>query len=125
MNSPHQVKVVIRKQQRHQLALFHAHTMLASQRAANFHAIANNLGGSLNRSLILTRIAGIKQNNGMQIPIAGVKNVANLEIISFPDFLDATQGLRNFRSWYPTVQHVITRRDSAEHAKGVLAPFPK
>ena len=89
MNSPHQVKIIIRKKQWHQFAFFHAHAMLAGQRAANFHAIANDLGRSLNGSLILPRIPRIKQNNGMQISVPGMKNIPNFEIISFTDFPNA------------------------------------
>ena len=61
----------------------------------------------------------------MQIPVARVKNIPDLEAVFLSDLVDAPQRGGQFRPRNHAVLHVICRRDPADRPKRVLAALPK
>ena len=84
------IEALFRKEMTDQLHLLHSHTMLTRNGAACGDTVFENiLAGSL-RPFQLARLAGIEENDGMQISIAGMENIADGEIVAFRDFVDVT-----------------------------------
>src|ERR1700682_1361237 len=125
MHAAHKIEIGVREEQRHEFVFLHADTVFTSERAANFHAVANNFGGDLDGAFELSGIARVVEHDGMKVAITGVKNVADLKARALADFLDAAQGLREFRARNDTVEDVVGGRQTAECAKGILAGFPE
>lgn len=65
VNTAHEIEIGVGEKQGHELGFFHADTVLASERAADFHAVADDFGGRLHGALKLTLVARIVKNDGM------------------------------------------------------------
>src|SRR5713226_7259205 len=94
VDAAHEREVRVGKDERHELAFFHADAMLTGERAAQINAMANDFGGRFDGAAELGGIAGIEENDGMQVAVAGVKNVADGEAVFLADFIDVAKGLR-------------------------------
>src|SRR6266849_10986035 len=92
VDATHEVEVGVGENEGHELGLFHADAVFAGERAADFEAVTDNFGGGLHGAFELSGIAGIVKNDGMQIAIAGVENVADLKTELRADFVDAAEG---------------------------------
>ena len=125
VDAAHEVEIGVGKKKGHEPGLFHADAVLAGERAADFHAVANDFGGSLHGALELTFVAGIVKNNGMKIAVAGVEDVANVEAVLRADFADATKRLRKLGAGNDSVENVVAGGEAAESAEGVFAAFPE
>src|SRR5215469_3555145 len=99
--------------------------MLARERAANFDTIANDFSRCLHGALKLTLVAGIIENNGVEVAVSRMKNIADVEAVAGADFADAAKGLRKLGSRNDAIEDVIAGSEPAECAESVLAAFPK
>lgn len=99
--------------------------MFASERAADFYAVADDFGGGLHGSLELAFVARIVKNDGMKIAVAGMENVADVKAVARADFADAAKGLWKFCAGDDAVKNIIAGGETAESAEGVFAAFPE
>jgi hypothetical protein len=125
MDASHEIEIGVGEDQRHELGLFHADTVLAGERAADFDAVTDDFGGGLHGAFELRGVARIVQNDGVQIAVPGMKNVADLKAELRANLLDAAESLRKFRTRDDAIEDVIAGSEAAERAEGVLAAFPK
>ena len=83
-NAPHQIQLIFSEQKRHQAIFFHAHAVFAGDGTAHFDAEADDFFGGGDGALKLFFFARIEKNDGMEVAVAGMKNIADFEIrISF------------------------------------------
>ena len=61
----------------------------------------------------------------MEIAVTGMKNVADLKTISFGNFGDAAERLRQLGTRDDAVENVVARSEAAESAEGVFTAFPE
>ncbi len=73
----------------------------------------------------LLLVARVEKNDRMQIAVARVKDIADLEAVFFSDFVDAAQRGRKFCSRNHAVLHVIGGREPADGAEGIFAALPQ
>src|ERR1700683_1368298 len=99
--------------------------MLAGDRAPHRDAEADNFVSRRDCPLELLVIPRVKKNDGVQVAIAGVKNIADLESVSAANFADMTQRLREFGARNHTVLHIIGRRKPSNRTKRILSPLPQ
>src|SRR6266478_1156773 len=125
VDAAHEVEVGVGEYERHELGLFHADPMFAGERAADFEAVTDDFGRGLHGAFELGGIAGIVEDDGVQIAVTGVENVADLKTEVRTDFLDATEGLRKFRTRNHAIEDIVAGSETAERAERVLAAFPE
>src|ERR1700761_9045182 len=94
VDAAHEIEIGVVEEERHELAFFHADAVLAGETAAHFDAVADDFCGGFHRSLELFVVAKIVENDGMEIAVAGVEDVADVETEFGTDLLDATERLR-------------------------------
>ena len=78
-----------------------------------------------NRVAELLFVALVEKNDGVQVAVARVKHVADLQAVFLADLADAPQRGRKFRARNHAVLRVVARRQPARRAKRVLAAFPQ
>src|SRR5438477_758414 len=88
---PHHFQIVIGEQQRHHLVFLHAYAVLAGERSAYRDAKRQDVARRRQRPLMLLWNPRIKKYQGMQIAIAGMKNVADSERMLLGDLFDLAQ----------------------------------
>ena len=125
VDAAHEVEVGVGEEKWHQFAFFHANTVFAGEAAANFDAVANDCGGGLHGALELLVVAEIVENDGMEIAVTGVKDVADLESELIADFLNAAQRLWKLGAGNYAVEHVDAGGDATERAERILATLPE
>ena len=125
MDAAHEVEVSVGEYEGHELGFFHADAVFAGERAADFEAVVDNFGGGLHGAFELGGVAGVVEDDGMQIAVAGVENIADLKTELRADFLDAAEGLRKFRTRNHAVEDVAAGSEAAERTEGVFAAFPE
>ncbi len=125
VDAAHEIEIDIGEEERHELGFFHADAVLAGERAADFDAIADDFGGGLEGAFELLFVARIEEHDGMEVAVAGVKNVADLKAVLIADLLDAAESLRELRTGNDAVEDVIARGQAAECAESVFAAFPE
>src|ERR1700722_2948562 len=125
VDAAHEIEIRIGEEKRHEFAFFHADAVFAGEAAADFDAVTNDLRGGFQRTLELFVVAKIVENDGMEIAIAGVEDVADVESELSADFLDAAERLRELRTRDYPVEDIYAGSDAAESAEGVFAAFPE
>src|SRR6266478_1239164 len=125
VDAAHEIEVGVGLEERHELGFFHADAVLAGERAADFDAIADDFGGGLEGAFELLFVARIEEHDGMEVAVAGVKNVADLKAVLIADLLDAAESLRELRTGNDAVEDVIAGGQAAERAESVFAAFPE
>jgi hypothetical protein len=125
MDAAHESEIGVGKDERHKLAFFHADAVLAGESAADLDAIADDFVGGGDGSLEMRGIAGIVKNDGVEIAVAGMKDVADLESVGFSDFRNAAKGLRELGAWDDAVENVIAGSEPAKRAESVFATLPE
>ena len=85
MHAAHQVKIGVAEKQRHEFIFFHAHAVFAGQRATQLDTIAEDFMGSGDGVFKLPRIARIVEDDGMQVAVAGMKDIADGETVFLAD----------------------------------------
>src|SRR3989442_597860 len=111
MHAAHEIEISVGEKKRHEFALF--------------HAIADDLGGGFEGAFELRGIPGIVEDDGVQVAVAGVKNIADLKAVLLADLLDAAQRLRKFRTRNNAVENIIAGSKAAKRAESVFAAFPE
>jgi hypothetical protein len=96
VNAAHEYEIGVIEEERHEFAFFHTDAVFAGEAAADFDAVADDFGRGLHGALELLVVADIVENDGMEVAIASVKDVADVEAELSADFLDATESLRKF-----------------------------
>ena len=125
MNAAHEIEVGVGKKKRHELGLFHADAVLTGERAAHFHAVADDFGGGLHGAFELTFVAWIVENDGMKVAIPGMEDIAYIEAVARADFPDMAKRLRKFGARDNAVEDIVAGGEAAESAEGILAAFPE
>ena len=125
VDAAHEIEIGVGENERHELGLFHADAMFAGERAADFEAVADDLGGGLHSAFELRGIARIVEDDGVEVAVTGVKNIADLKAELRADLLNAAKGLRKLRTRDDAIEDVIAGREAAECSESVLAPFPE
>jgi hypothetical protein len=121
VHAAHERKIRVGKEKRHQLAFLHADAVLAGQAAANLHAIADDFGGDFHGALKLRGVSRIEQHDGMQIAVAGVKNITDEAAVFLTELLNVTKRLRKLASRNDAVKNIVARSDTAEGTERVFA----
>ncbi len=124
-HAAHHVEIGFAEEQRHQAIFFHADAVFAGDRAAHFDAELNDFVGGGDDAAELRFVARVEKNQRVQVAVARVKNIADLEAVLHADFIDAAQGGGKFGARDHAVLHVIGGREAADGAEGVLAAFPE
>ena len=99
--------------------------MLTGERAADFHAVANDFGGGLHGALELAFVARIVKDDWVKVAVAGVENVADVETVARANLADAAKSLRKFRAGNHAVEDVVAGGEAAESTESVFAALPK
>ena len=87
----HRVQGFRRKQKRHMVALFDPDAVLAGQCPADAEAqLQNGVGGGGDTAHIVGQSL-VKERDGVQIPVAGVEDVGNPQVILDADSGDGPQ----------------------------------
>ena len=76
---------------RHQVALLHADAVLAGQAAAHLDAQLQDVGAELLRLVEAVRIVGVEHDQRMQVAVAGVEDVGDLQAVRVAHLADAAQ----------------------------------
>ncbi len=109
----------------HEVALFDADAMFAGQHAAEFDAAAQDVGTERLGSLDLAGLVGVVEDQGMQIAVAGVKNVGDAKTVFFGEIADSRQRLRQRPARNSPVHAEIIGRNPPHRRKRRLAPRPE
>src|SRR5439155_18920054 len=101
----------------HEVDFLDSHAMLAAEGPADVDAVLEDLFGRAKNGLNLRFIAIVVKKNWVDVAIAGVKHVGNLQVIAFADFIDALKDFGQFRSRHTRILRAITRRNSPNRAE--------
>ena len=74
---------------------------------------------------VCSRIARVEKNDGMQVAVARVEDIADFEAVLFSDFIDASQCGGKFCSRNHAVLNVIRWREAADGAEGIFSALPQ
>src|SRR6266542_1178680 len=85
----HHIEVIVGKHSRHVVFLVRTDTVLASDRAARFDTVGENLSSHVLGQFRLAGNALVVTNQRMQVAIAGMKDVANAQARALPERADA------------------------------------
>ena len=97
--------------------------MFASDRAAGFDAAHQDLSAGGHHPVQDTRLARVKQDHGVQVAVASVKQIRDGQVIALAD-LDHSHALAE-ETRGEAVRRAIGRMEAAlEHAAAVVLPFP-
>src|SRR6266699_4440461 len=110
---------------RHQVALFHAHPVLAGEHAADLDAKLEDVRAELFRTLELARLVGVVENERVEIAVAGMEDVGDGEPIGFGQLAHALEHLRQPRARDGAGHAGIVGRDAADRRERRLAPGPE
>jgi len=121
----HEREIGFGEKQRHEAIFFHADAVFASDCAAHFDTEANDGVRGGDSTMELFFVAGVEKNDGMQVAVASVENVADLETVFFADAFDFAEGLRQFSARNHAVLNVVSGREASDGAEGVFAALPE
>ena len=76
-------------------------------------------------ALALGGIVGAVSDVGVQISIAGVKDVAHHHAVSLADRVDGSENLRQLGAWNHGILHDEMRRQTAHRAERLLPALPQ
>ncbi len=119
------VDVRIRKHHAHGFHFFEADPVLARDGAAQRHAGLHDLPAGLVHPLELIRVARVEQDQGVQVPVAGVKDVAVLEAVALHDLGDLRQGIGQQGARHRAVIDQVVRRQPRHRSEGAAPSFPE
>src|SRR5262249_9349702 len=106
-----------RKQLRHELHLLDADAMFAGHTAAQANALVEDLVAGHEHALDLFLIALVEQQDWMDIPIAGVKDVGDAKVMPLSDLHDMAENFRQFGAGHNAILSAISRAQPADRAK--------
>src|SRR5207302_4070293 len=76
-------------------------------------------------ALLELRISGVERNVGMQITVAGVKDVADHELVVFGDRADRFEDVRERGARHDGILYDEVARQSAHRAERLFASLPQ
>ncbi len=120
----HHQEIFRSKELWHEVDFFHADAVLSGDAAAAPDAFIQNLMTSSQYSFHLVGMALIEQQNGVNVAVAGMENVADANLMLGADPLNLAENVGQLSSRYDAILAAITRRQPADSAKSVLARFP-
>src|SRR5262249_13557187 len=121
----HRRQIVLGEKLRHKGDFFHANAVLARHAAAACDALLENLATGGQHPLDLRRTALIEEQNRMDIAIAGVENVDDLNIVFLANLNDSPEDVRQLRPRHDAVLRAITGAQPADRAESLFSAFPK
>ena len=98
--------------------------MLARQHAAHLDAKAQDIGAEGFRPFELARLHGVEDDQGMQIAVAGMKDIAEAQLIMLGQLGHLFQHLRQGMARNGAVHADHVGREPAHGGKRRLAPRP-
>jgi hypothetical protein len=121
----HGVQVFLPEQQSHEVPLLGSDAMLAADHSPRLHADAQDLRARLDHPGQLVGITAVERDVRVEIPIARVEDVRELEAALVADLADPRQGLGESCSRHHRVMHVEIRCQPPHGAEGTLARAPE
>ena len=109
----------------HQIALLDADAMLARQHAADRNAEAQNVEADLLGALDLALVRGVVEDQRMQIAVAGMKDIGDLQAFAFARSRPCRRAPRAGARAGSCRPCRDNRADAGDRRKGVLAPGPE
>ena len=108
----------------HEFLFFETYPVFAGQDAADFHAQAQDVRAELFRFFQFLGIIRIKQDQRVQVTVAGMKYVRHLQSVLVRHLPDPGQYVREFPARYGAVHTVVVRRYIPQCRKGRFSPGP-
>ena len=107
----------------HEVALLDADAVLAGEAAAGRDAHLQDLRPGELGAARLVLVVAVIEDQGMQVAVAGVEDVGDLETLRGADVRDLGEHIGETRERNDAV-HAVVVGDAAHGAEGGLAPFP-
>src|SRR5262249_7224041 len=121
----HGGQVVFSKKLRHEGDFFYADTMFAGHAATAGDALLEDFAAGGQDAFDLRRVALVEEQNRMDIAVAGVKDVDDLDIVLAANFHDPAEDMRQFSARHDAVLSAIARTYAADRAECLFAAFPQ
>src|SRR5580658_7114684 len=109
----------------HEVEFFYADAMLAGDGAADIDAELQDFFRGSQCILNLVLVPIIVEKDGVNVAIASVEDVGDLQTVLTADFANALQHFRQFAAWNAGVLRAIAVTDSADGAEGIFAGSPE
>src|SRR5258708_999788 len=122
--SPDRLEALVRIEMADQLHLLHSDAVLARYGTARGNAVLENVFAGLLGALQLAGLAGIEENDGMQVPISRVEDIADGETVALGNLVDVAQRGGDLGAGHHAILHVIRWADAAHRPERVLAALP-
>src|SRR5436189_5946758 len=99
--------------------------MLAGDAAAASDTLFQDLSAGGQDALDLGRVAFVEQQNRMNVPVARMEDIHDLNVVFLADFHDAAEDVRQLRARDHAVLRAITWAQPADRPECLLAAFPQ
>src|SRR5580692_8756160 len=109
LKSAHHVERLRLKLAIHHFVLLHADAMLTSNRPAHAEAVFEYFGAGGPGFVQVAGRAGVEQNDGVQVAVARMENIAEGQAVFAADLGDDAQSRGDLGTRHHTVLHVIER----------------
>src|SRR6056297_658617 len=109
----------------HLANLLHAHAMLTGNATTHFHTHFQNARAKGLGSLELARHVGIKQNQRVQVAIAGMEHIGDTQAKLLGHLLHFRQNVGDMTAGNGAVHAVVIRGNPADSWEGRFAAFPQ
>src|SRR5262245_3051524 len=109
----HRVEILGREHLGHRVSLVGADTVFTGDRASGFNAVGEDFVGHFHGAVGLPRHTLVITNQGMEVAVARVKDVANAEPRPSFEIPNTTEHLGEPRPGYDAVLNVVVRRHAA------------
>src|SRR5215475_4815937 len=108
----------------HEILLLHSHSVFSGNGSTNANTELEDLSTSVECALGLIGITSIEQNQWVQVPIAGMKDIPNRERVLSADLIDLAQSFWHTCARDDAVLNVVRRRDASDRSECGFAPLP-
>ena len=119
------MEIIFGKNHAHGLLLFQTDAVLAGYGSPQFNAGFHDFPAGFFDPVQLIRIPGIKQQQGMQVPVPGMEHVAVFTIVFFGYRGHRGQGLRQLGSGHGSVIDQIVGCQPRNRAEGAAPALPQ
>ena len=118
-------QVALGKHLMHKVDFLHANAVLAGYGAAALQAFIQNLVAGEEDPPDLSRVPFVEQENGMNVAVAGVKDVDDPQFVAGGDFRDFAEDVRELRAGDDAVLRAVTGAEPADGSERLLAALPE